>query len=213
VRHNLIIAKEGIPFIGVGALAAWGSFYFGLPVLGALLLFFTLFTIWFFRNPPRRVPEGESWVLSPADGRIIEIEKAEERRILKEERIKVGIFLNIFNVHVNRSPCSARVVDLSYNRGKFFAANAPKASLENEQNALLLERPSGERILCVQIAGMIARRIVCWVKKGDGLTSGERFGMIRFGSRVELFLAVETQLRIKVGDKVKGGETILGVFK
>jgi len=213
VGHNFLIAKEGLPFVAAGALAAGVFFFFGWVSLGIVFLLLTLFTLWFFRNPIRHVPNGDSWVISPADGRIIEIEKTDERRILKDQRIKIGIFLNIFNVHINRSPCSARVVDLFYNSGKFFAANAPKASLENEQNALLLERPSGERILCVQIAGLIARRIVCWVKKGDCLRPGERFGLIRFGSRVELFLPVETQLRIKVGDKVKGGETILGVFK
>lgn len=207
------IAQEGFPFIG-GALAlAAAAFLLGGPVPGTILLLPALFTVWFFRNPARRIPEGDAWVVSPADGRVVEIENVEERRILREKRLKIGIFLNIFDVHVNRVPCAGRVVDILYNSGRFFAANAPKASLENEQNALLLERPSGERVLCVQIAGLIARRIVCWVKKGDVVRAGERYGLIRFGSRVDLFLPVETELRVKVGDKVKGGETILGVFK
>jgi phosphatidylserine decarboxylase len=213
VKSDSLIAKEGWPFIGTGAAAIGAAFLLGWPAAGAIFLALTVFTVWFFRNPPRRVPEGESFVISPADGRIVQIEKVDEQRILKEERIRVSIFLNIFNVHINRIPCAGRVVDIFYNPGKFLAASVPKASLENEQNALVLERPSGERILCVQIAGLIARRIVCWVKKGDRLQAGARFGLIRFGSRVDLYLPVETQLRVKVGDKVKGGETILGVFK
>ena len=213
LNSDSIIAKEGLPFIGIGAGAASAAFLAGWSATGAVFLALTVFTVWFFRNPPRRVPAGESVVISPADGRVVQIEKVDEQRILKEERVKISIFLNIFNVHINRVPCAGRVVDILYNPGKFFAASVPKASLENEQNALVLERPSGERILCVQIAGLIARRIVCWVKKGDRLQAGARFGLIRFGSRVDLYLPVETRLRVKVGDKVKGGETILGVFK
>jgi phosphatidylserine decarboxylase len=213
VNSDSLIAKEGLPFIGIGAAATGAAFLVGWSAAGAIFLALTAFTVWFFRNPPRHVPEGDSLVVSPADGRVVQIEKIDEQRILKEERVRVSIFLNIFNVHINRVPCAGRVVDILYNPGKFFAASVPKASLENEQNALVLERPSGERILCVQIAGLIARRIVCWVKKGDRLQAGARFGLIRFGSRVDLYLPVETQLRVKVGDKVKGGETILGVFK
>lgn len=213
MRQSFPIAKEGFPFIGVGGVVTGLFFFYDSLYIGSISFVCTLFTLWFFRNPARKVPEGEDWVLSPADGRIVEIEKIEEQRVFKDKRLKISIFLNVFNVHINRVPCASRVVHISYNPGKFFAANVPKASLENEQNALLLERPSGERLLCVQIAGLIARRIVCWVKNGDCLSSGERFGLIRFGSRVDLFLPVETQVRVQLGQKVKGGETILGVFK
>lgn len=159
------------------------------------------------------MPQGENLLVSPADGKVVDISRAEEQRFLKKPAIKVSIFLNIFNVHVNRVPVAGKVVGVFYNVGRFFAASVPKASLVNEQNAIVIETPAGKRVVCVQIAGLIARRIICWIKEGNILNRGERFGLIRFGSRVDLFLPIETEILISEGDYVKGGETILGVLR
>lgn len=207
------IAKEGYIFIGIGfVITLFWYFYFSRSgaIFPGLL---TLFCIWFFRDPKRTVPKEEGLLVSPADGKVVDVSRVEEGRFLNKPAIKVSIFLNVFNVHVNRVPTAGKVLDVSYNPGRFFAANVPKASLENEQNAVLMETPGGKKIVCIQIAGLIARRIVCWVKKGGDLERGERFGLIRFGSRVDLFLPLETDVIIAKGAKVKGGETVLGILK
>lgn len=210
---QFIIVKEGFVFIFIGALLTFlGAAFLGAAA-GALLGALTLFCIWFFRDPHRNIPEEEGLLVSPADGKVVDISKTEETRFLQKPAIKVSIFLNIFNVHVNRAPIAGKVVAVFYNAGRFFAANAPKASLENEQNAVVLESPSGKRIVCIQIAGLIARRIVCWIKAGSVLNRGERFGLIRFGSRVDLFLPIETEVRVSLGQQVRGGETIIGVLR
>lgn len=207
------IAKEGYPFIAIGvAITAlcygmWGQ---ESAVFPALL---TFFCIWFFRDPKRNVPQKKGQLVSPADGVVVDVSRVEESRFLNKPTIKLSIFLNVFNVHVNRVPTEGKIVDISYNKGKFLNAGVPKASLENEQNALIIETTSGKKIVCIQIAGLIARRIVCWSKKGDQIDRGERFGLIRFGSRVDLFLPTETEVQISVGDKVKGGETVLGLLQ
>ncbi len=206
------IAKEGFIFIASGAF---------LTLLGGLFLgpagwFFgtlTLFCIWFFRDPRRSVPQTEGALVSPADGKVVDISRTEEGRFLNKPAIKISIFLNVFNVHINRVPVAGKVIGVFYNAGRFFAANVPKASLENEQNAVVMEMPSGKRVVCIQIAGLIARRIVCWIKEGSVLNRGERFGLIRFGSRVDLFLPIETEIRVSMGQKVRGGETILGILR
>jgi len=175
--------------------------------------FFSLaagFVISFFRDPERPIPPDEKAVLSPADGKIIRIESVTEDRYLKASTIKVSIFMSVFNVHINRVPLSGRIVDTAYRPGKFVSANLDKASAANEQKALLLETREGARILFVQIAGLIARRIVCWVEKGDFVGRGRRFGMIRFGSRVEVYLPPDTRMQVRLGQKVYGGQTILG---
>ncbi len=207
------IAKEGYIFIGT-CFAGTILWYFFIGGPGVLFLgLLTLFCIWFFRDPRRRVPKEAGVLVSPADGKVVDVTRVEEGRFLNKPAIKVSIFLNVFNVHVNRVPTAGKVLDIFYNPGRFFAANVPKASLENEQNAVLMETASGKRIVCIQIAGLIARRIVCWVKKGGDLERGERFGLIRFGSRVDLYLPPETDIRISKGDKVKGGESILGYLR
>lgn len=207
------VAKEGFIFIAIGAaLTLLGGALLG-SIVAAFFGTLTLFSIWFFRDPWRKIPEGEGLVVSPADGAVVDISRTEEGRFLKKPAIKISVFLNIFNVHVNRAPAAGKVVGVFYNPGRFFAANVPKASLENEQNAVALEIPSGKRIVCVQIAGLIARRIVCWIKEGDSVARGERFGLIRFGSRVDLFLPIETELQVSLGAKVKGGETVLGILR
>lgn len=207
------IVKEGFIFIVISAAltsAAAALLSWQAAVVPGML---TLFCAWFFRDPRRVVPQGENLLVSPADGKVVDISRTEEQRFLKKPAIKVSIFLNIFNVHVNRVPVAGEVVGVFYNVGRFFAASVPKASLENEQNAIIIETPAGKRVVCIQIAGLIARRIICWIKEGSTLNRGERFGLIRFGSRVDLFLPIETEILISEGDHVKGGETILGVLR
>ncbi|MFQ5579305.1 MAG: phosphatidylserine decarboxylase family protein [Nitrospiria bacterium] len=207
------IAKEGFVFIGIaGNLILPAAFYLGWAG-GISFGVLTLFCTYFFRDPERVISNDTGAVVSPADGKIVDVSPTEEGRFLKKPAIKISIFLDIFNVHVNRSPVKGKVLDVIYNRGRFFAANVPKASLENEQNALVLETDSGKKLVCVQIAGLIARRIVCRAEVGESLQRGERFGLIRFGSRVDLYLPVETEVHVSKGDKVKGGESVIGVLR
>jgi phosphatidylserine decarboxylase len=180
-------------------------------MVGAGLL--TLFVAWFFRNPPRDVPQGPNLVVAPGDGTVIAIEEEYEPRFLKERSIRLTIFLNVFDVHINRTPCEGVVQDVQYQPGLFLVASKPEATIKNEQNALLFRTPGGVKILCVQVAGLIARRIVCWVAPGDQVQRGERFGLIRFGSRMDTFLPLGTAIKVAVGDRVKGGETILGELR
>ncbi|MDC4204995.1 MAG: phosphatidylserine decarboxylase family protein [Candidatus Manganitrophus sp.] len=207
------IAKEGFIFIAGGAFfTLLGGLFLG-PAAGWFFGTLTLFCVWFFRDPRRSVPQTEGALVSPADGKVVDISRTEEGRFLNKPAIKISIFLNVFNVHINRVPVAGKVIGVFYNAGRFFAANVPKASLENEQNAVVMEMPSGKRVVCIQIAGLIARRIVCWIKEGSVLNRGERFGLIRFGSRVDLFLPIETEIRVSMGQKVRGGETILGILR
>ena len=204
------IVREGLvfifPLLGISVflwllgISAWAWFF-------SLL---TVFVISFFRDPERSVPAEEKAILSPADGKIIRIESCTEERFLKGPAVKVSIFMSVFNVHVNRIPLSGRIVEVAYRPGKFVSANLDKASAANEQNALLLEAAGGTRLLFVQIAGLIARRIVCWVGKGDPVERGRRFGMIRFGSRMDVYLPPDAQIQARLGQKAYGGQTILG---
>jgi len=182
----------------------------GFTVLAVFSSLLTLFVIAFFRDPERSIPPGEKAVLSPADGKIIQVEPCWEEHLLKGPSLKVSIFMSLFNAHINRIPLTGRIIEISYQAGRFIRANLDKASGINEQNALMIETPEGTRLLFVQIAGFIARRIVCWVKKGDEVERGFRFGMIRFGSRLDVYLPRETQLQVRVGQKALAGQTILG---
>ena len=203
-------AKEGIPFIGIAVgvtlLAVWLSWIIA-AVVAALL---TFFVAWFFRNPSRVVPQGPRLVLASGDGKVVAIEEEFEPRFIKDRSIRISIFLNVFDVHINRVPCEGVIEDVQYQPGLFLVASKPDATLRNEQNALMIRTTQGVKVLCVQVAGLIARRIVCWVSPGDRAVLGERFGLIRFGSRMDTFLPVGTAVRVAVGDRVKGGETILG---
>src|SRR3990170_2790407 len=212
-RERAPIAVEGIPFVVIAGIITVLFYAAGLIIPAVLFTLVTLFVVWFFRNPERTVPPGDNNVISPADGKIIDIREVDEARILKKKMLKISIFMNLFNVHVNRSPCTGKVVDILYNPGKFVSANLDKASLENEQNAVVLETPAGEKIIFIQIAGLIARRIVCWLREGQYVKRGERFGLIRFGSRGDVYLPVGTDVRVSLGDKVKAGESILAVMK
>ncbi len=205
------IAKEGLPFvISTGLLTVFfGSM--GWNWLTFLGIFITLFVGYFFRNPERKIPNLENVILSPADGKVVHVGMCDEDRFLKEKALKVSIFMSIFDVHLNRAPASGKVLLKSYHPGRFFVANAEKSSLLNEQNALILETQDRLKILLVQIAGFVARRIVCYAKAHDTLRRGEIFGLIRFGSRIDLYLPQEVTPIVKVGQRVKGGESIIGI--
>ena len=204
------IAKEGLPFLIPSALLAIFFGGMGWKVLMGLGILVTLFIAFFFRNPKRKIPSLQNIILSPADGRIIHVGECVEDRFLREKALKVSIFMSLFDVHVNRAPAAGKVLARSYHPGRFHVASVDKASLLNEQNAFILETEDRFKILLIQIAGFVARRIVCYAKAGDTLRKGEIFGLIRFGSRVDLYLPTEVKPIIRVGQHVKGGESIIG---
>lgn len=211
-NRNQPIAREGYPFI---ALFAFVTLVFALLDWGFLtliLLGLTLFTVYFFRNPERVVPNGEKLIVAPADGKVIYVGDAQEDRYFNEQLTKISIFMNVFNVHVNRVPCSGKVVEMFYNKGEFLNASLDKASHENEQAGILLETDSGQRVLFVQIAGLVARRIVTYPVIGDLLERGMRFGLIRFGSRVDIYLPQNCDVQVTLGEKTVAGETVLGTL-
>ncbi len=208
-----LIVPDGFRFIATGVVLT-GLSHMTLGV-GATIFcgLLTFFCIWFFRDPHRNVPKGDNLIVSPADGVVVEIVKFYEDKFIEGPALRVSIFLNVFNVHINRIPVEGQIMGISYNAGSFLAANVPKASLENEQNKLLIKTPWGKKVIVIQIAGLIARRIVCWTREGAKMNCGERFGLIRFGSRVDMIIPAGTALRVKVGSKVVGGETILGELR
>ncbi len=196
------IAKEGYPLIFTPAVWAVVAAVFGWTWSAAAFGFITLAIAAFFRDPDRTAPQGEGLILSPADGRLMEIRPA-------EDGTRLSIFMSPLDVHVNRSPIGGRVEDVQYKKGRFIAAYKESSSENNEHNALTIADQDGKRLRVVQIAGIAARRIVCRVKKGDVLEAGQRFGIIMFGSRVDLFLPVGSRLEVSEGRRVRGGETIL----
>lgn len=205
-----IIAREGWPFLAVALLVSlFVTFMWGLWSLPLWLI--TLFILQFFRDPGRIVPKNPNAVLSPADGRIVVVEKTEDI-YGGREALKISVFMNVFNVHSNRAPVSGQIEKVEYFPGNFLNADLDKASLQNERNALVITANNGEMVTCVQVAGLIARRILCYVGKGEVLERGERFGFIRFGSRVDVYLPVTAKPRVTVGDKVYATETILAEF-
>ena len=178
-----------------------------IAALAGLLV--TTFVTWFFRNPSRIQPEDNDAIVCPADGKVILVEEILDERFLQQPVIKISIFMNIFNVHVNRIPYPGIVERILFKPGKFYSADKDKAALHNEYCAMIIATPSGQQYGVVQVAGLIARRIVCWAEKGDQVKAGERYGLIRFGSRVDLYLPTGTNVEVKKGRKVKAGETIL----
>ena len=204
------VAKEGFPFLIPATLMTIFLGGMGWRVLTVLGILLTLFIAFFFRNPKRKIPVLQNVILSPADGTIVNVGECEEDRFLKGKALKVSIFMSLFDVHINRAPASGKVLERSYHQGKFLVANVEKSSLLNEQNAVILETEDRFKILLVQIAGFVARRIVCYAKAGDTLKKGEIFGLIRFGSRVDLYLPPEVKPIVRVGQHVKGGESIIG---
>jgi phosphatidylserine decarboxylase len=214
--NNGIIAREGYPFIAysagltlllVLAAAKLGSAVLAVPACIALVL--TVFVVSFFRNPERTPPGDAASVVAPADGTVIVVERVAETP-LGVEALKISIFMSVFNVHVNRAPLDGRVVDIAYHPGRFLDARDGRASSENERNGVVLETAAGVRIAFVQIAGLIARRIICYPNVGDTLVRGTRYGLIRFGSRVDVYLPVDVEPLVKLGDTTTAGETILG---
>ncbi|HKE62237.1 MAG TPA: phosphatidylserine decarboxylase family protein [Nitrospira sp.] len=203
-------AKEGFPFVGAAAgitlMAGWLG-WIPIAVLAGIL---TLFVSWFFRNPPRAIPQGARLVVAPGDGKVLAVDEEFEPRYLKDRAVRISIFLNVFDVHINRIPCEGTIEDVQYQPGLFLVASKPSATLKNEQNAVMIKAVGEAKVLCVQVAGLIARRIVCWVNPKDRAVRGERYGLIRFGSRMDTYLPIGTAIKVAVGDRVKGGESILG---
>lgn len=210
--RQFIIAREGFPFIGIAAGLTIFAWVLGFTVLSFIFLLLTLFVGFFFRNPERVAPEGDNLVIAPADGRVLGVDSDVLSPHLGKNSTKVSIFMSVMNVHINRFPASAKVRDIFYHPGKFFVASLDKASAHNERNVMVLEDERGREIVMVQIAGLVARRIVCYLKKGDVLEAGDRYGLIRFGSRVDLYFSSEIDIQVKAGDKVRSGETVLGRY-
>ncbi|MDX2480380.1 MAG: phosphatidylserine decarboxylase family protein [Desulfuromusa sp.] len=211
-NKNQPIACEGYPFIGLFGFVTLVFALLGWAIMTLLLLFLTLFSVYFFRNPERVTPDGDNLVIAPADGKVIFVGEVQEDRYFKERAIKVSIFMSVFNVHVNRVPCNGKVVEMYYNKGQFLNASYDKASESNEQSGILLETDSGSRILFVQIAGLIARRIVTYPIIGDVLQQGARYGLIRFGSRVDIFFPKNADVTVTLGEHTVAGETVLGTL-
>lgn len=207
------VAKEGYPFIGFAVFGTLVLALLGLPFATTLGVITTTFILCFFRDPERLGPIRPDAIVSPADGKVIHVEKIADNSFTGGEAQKISIFMNVFNVHVNRIPCQGTVEKVIYKPGKFYAADSDKGGLENEYCTTVISTPTGKTLAFVQIAGLIARRIVCWLEPGDAVVRGRRFGLIRFGSRVDLYLPIETEIIIKVGDKVRGGETVLGYLQ
>ena len=207
-----IIAREGWPFlIGSITIALLLSGIAG-GIVELLSWVVVLFVVQFFRDPPRDIPLDEGAVLSPADGRIVAVERVNDPYV-QREAIKVSVFMNVFNVHSNRSPVDGTVQQVWYFPGKFVNADLDKASTENERNAVWLKTVNGEDITAVQVAGLIARRILCYVKACDVLTRGQRYGFIRFGSRVDVYLPLDASVKVSIGDKVAATTTILAMLQ
>lgn len=216
MNNKTPFAREGYPFIAFSsgltlllAISFWKLCSLILALSAAISFLLTMFILYFFRNPERKPPADERAVVSPADGRVVVAERVAETP-LGTEALKISIFMSVFDVHVNRVPFSGRVMDIFYHRGKFFDARHGQASFENERNGIILETDGGIRLAFVQIAGLIARRIVSYPRAGDRLIRGERYGMIRFGSRLDVYLPADVEPRVKVGDRTVAGETVLG---
>jgi phosphatidylserine decarboxylase len=211
IHNKLPLAREGFPFIfiGIGITVILAAFCW--TTLSIITSVITLFVIYFFRDPERHPLGEENAVVSPADGRILEFRTVTGKDgPMGRPSIKVSIFMNVFNVHVNRIPIAGTIKEISYHPGKFLSADLDKASEQNENNRITLEMNDSREIMVIQIAGLVARRIACWIRKGDTVKTGQRFGLIRFGSRLEVFLPEDSHVAVQVGQKVKAGETVIG---
>jgi phosphatidylserine decarboxylase len=217
-NQNTPFAIEGLPIAAVfcGAslflyLLSGGKYSPIFTLLSLVALFIGLFALFFFRNPQRTVPSDENAVIAPADGTVIFLGETTEEH-LNEEMIKISIFMSIFDVHINRVPITGKLTDNFYIKGSFLDVRNEKATFENERNGIVIETSSGTRIVVVQVAGLVARRIVCYPQVGEMILKGERYGLIRFGSRLDVFLPRGADIRVKTGDRTVGGETILGIL-
>jgi len=198
------MVREGIPFVAIPALIGLIFGLFGLWPVAVAFALLAGFMLYFFRDPARVVPTGEGLIVSAADGRVTRVETGDDYKL-------VSVFLSPLDVHINRSPIAGRISKITYVRGKKMPATSDNASLVNERNSLVIE---GDNITvtCTQIAGILARRIVCWPRTGDNLERGQRFGMIKFGSRTDILMPDNVEFAVRVGDKVRGGETIIGKY-
>jgi phosphatidylserine decarboxylase len=205
-------AKEGYPFIGFFAVVTIAAFI-ALPVwIAPFFLAITLFMAYFFRDPERTIPEGDAIFVSPADGKVIVLQPVDESMFINDRTLKISIFMSPLNVHVNRAPCDGKVDQVVHTAGRFMSAFKPEASVENENIAMVLDTKFG-KILVRQIAGFVARRAVCRVKPGDILGKGDRYGVIKFSSRVDLFLPAATVPSVKLGDMVTAGQSVIGQIR
>jgi len=204
------VASAGYPFILVAAFTTAILALLGFTTLTLIGLVITFCICGFFRDPDRVTPVDKGVVVSPADGKVIAAGLVDNSPFSNGEFMKISIFMSVFNVHVNRVPYTGRVKEIDYYPGKFFSANLDKASEQNEHNAVAIEMETGQPLCVVQIAGLIARRIICYIKPGDQVIRGQRFGLICFGSRLDVYLPADIKLRLAVGDKVKAGTSILG---
>jgi len=206
-----IIAREGWPFL-IGSIVT-ALLLSGLVggIVELLAWVIVLFVLQFFRDPPRDIPQDAGAVLSPCDGRVIKVERSQDT-YGQREAILVSVFMNVFNVHSNRSPVDGKIELVQYFPGKFVNADLDKASSENERNAVVIKTAEGHTVTFVQVAGLIARRILCYVKAGDVLARGQRYGFIRFGSRVDVYLPLDANVKVSIGDKVSATTTILALL-
>ena len=206
-----IIAREGWPFIALALVVAIAVHAYAGWAAALFFWIVVVFMIQFFRDPPRDIPSDLSAVLSPADGRVVSVERARDP-YLERDALKISVFMNVFNAHSNRSPVDGEVRNTWYFPGRFFNAALAKASLENERAALWIRTPKGADVTCVQVAGLVARRILCYAQTGQQLARGERFGFIRFGSRVDVYLPLDAAPRAVVGDVVYATQSVLAVL-
>lgn len=202
-----IIAREGWPFVA-GAIVIAILVMLWSPSVSIIFWIFALFILQFFRDPPRMAPDSAAAVLSPADGRVVAVEAVRDP-YADRDALKISVFMNVFNVHSNRVPVDGQVLDVQYFPGKFFNAALSKASLENERNAMVLRTPGGHVVTAVQVAGLLAKRILCYARKNDDLARGQRYGFIRFGSRVDVYLPPGSRPRVALGDKVSATSSVL----
>ncbi len=211
IHNKWPLAREGAPFIFVGCILTFLFIFVGFFFVSIVTGIITLFIIFFFRDPDRGNHTDPGAILTPADGTILEIKHLDDlKNPFGKPALRISVFMSIFNVHVNRFPVAGTVEKISYQPGRFFRANLDKASELNENNRITLKTSDSRTIMVVQIAGIIARRIACWIKEGDRLNAGERFGLIRFGSRLEVYLPEGSRITVQPGQKVKAGETVIG---
>lgn len=207
------IAYEGYPFIFLSVFVTLIFTFSGLTCPAIACLGITAFVSWFFRDPERIQSTHENAIFSPADGKVIDVSRIKNTPHISGEAWRISIFMSIFNVHVNRSPIQGEVESIFYRPGEFYSANLSKAMEKNEQNAIIIKGPGKKYYVMVQVAGLIARRIVCWAEKGDVLKAGQRIGIIRFGSRVDLYVPTDVKIKVALNEHVRAGETILGLWK
>lgn len=212
-QPRIPVAREGYPFIAFAAFVTLITAILGYEYLAWPALLVTTFVVAFFRDPERMSDCSANALISPADGKIIVIEEQFDDLYLQAQVLKISIFMNVFNVHVNRIPIDGSIEKIAYKPGQFYSADSAKGALLNERCGITLRTKTGEHIVFVQVAGLIARRIVNWLEPGDSVQRGVRFGLIRFGSRVDLYVPVTSKVEVKLGQKVRAGETAIVSFE